>query len=436
MNTTNRDRPKRRAVIVGGVRTPFLRAFGPFTKIDAIGLGVAAVRGLLDRTGVPWKEIDSLYWGGVILPSDAPNVGREIVLDLGLPPAVEAMTVTRACTSSLLSTTLAVAAIERGDAEVIITGGGDSTSNAEVKMPQSLVHKMAPVVMGGRATPGDYFKLLASISPARDLVPRQPSVRERTTGELMGQAAERMASRWGITREAQDAFAVQSHKRAASAFKKGVLTPEIVPVDTPDGKRVLRDNIIRGDTSVEKLAKLRPAFKRNGTLTAGNSSALTDGASALLLMSEEKAQALGFKPLAAFRSWYYGAVDPADQLLIGPAIAMPKAVQRAGMSLEDIDLIDIHEAFAAQVLCVLKAMASDSFCRERAGLDTAFGTIQPEDVNLYGGSVALGHPFAATGGRMLITMANELARSGKSSALLGLCAAGGQAGAAVLEAVA
>ena len=435
MNKTKTETSRRRAVIVGGVRTPFVRAFGPFTRIDAIGLGVAAVRGLLERTGMPWKEIDSLYWGGVILPGDAPNVGREIVLDLGLPTGVEAMTVTRACTSSLLSTTLAAAVIERGDADVIIAGGGDSTSNAEVKMPQSLVHKMAPVVMGGKATAGDYFKLLASISPARDLIPRQPSARERTTGELMGQAAERMAQRWGVGREAQDAFAVQSHLRAAKAFEQGIISSEIVPVDTPEGKRVLRDNIIRGDTSVEKLAKLRPAFKRNGTLTAGNSSALTDGASALLLMSEEKARALGFKPLAAFRSWYYNAVDPADQLLIGPAIAMPRAVQRAGMTLEDIDLIDIHEAFAAQVLCVLKAMGSDRFCRERVGLDKAFGTIRPEDINIYGGSVALGHPFAATGGRMLITMANELARSGKATALLGLCAAGGQAGAAVLEAV-
>ncbi len=435
MDTVKKESSRRRAVIVGGVRTPFVRAFGPFTRIDAIGLGVAAVRGLLERTGVPWKEIDCLYWGGVILPGDAPNVGREIVLDVGLPTSIEAMTVTRACTSSLLSTTLAAAVIERGDADVVITGGADSTSNAEVKMPQSLVHKMAPVVMGGKATVGDYFKLLASINPARDLIPRQPSVRERTTGELMGEAAERMAERWGVTREEQDAFAVQSHRRAAKAFEAGIISDEIVPVDTPDGKRVLHDNIIRGDTSMEKLAKLRPAFKRNGTLTAGNSSALTDGASALLLMSEEKARALGFKPLAAFRSWYYNAVDPADQLLIGPAIAMPRAVQRAGMTFEDIDLVDIHEAFAAQVLCVLKAMGSDRFCRERVGLDGAFAKLRPEDINIYGGSVALGHPFAATGGRMLITMANELARSGKNTALLGICAAGGQAGAAVLEAV-
>ncbi len=436
MGARNTKRPKRRAVIVGGVRTPFLRAFGAFTRLDAIALGVAAVRGLLDRFRVPWREIDSLFWGGVILPGDAPNVGREIVLDLGLPRSVEAMTVTRACTSSLLSVTLAAAAIERGDAEVIIAGGGDSTSNAEVKMPQSLVHKMAPVVMSSKSTVVDYFKLLASINPARDLVPRQPSVRERTTGELMGEAAERMAARWGISREAQDAFAVQSHMRAAKAYAEGILPAEIVPVEAPGGRRILRDDIVRGDTSVEKLSRLRPAFKRDGTLTAGNSSALTDGAAALLLMSEEKARALGFRPLAAFRSWFYSAVDPADQLLIGPAIAMPEAVRRAGMTLEDVDLIDIHEAFAAQVLCVLKAMGSDRFCREWAGMERAFGAIRPEDVNVHGGSVALGHPFAATGGRMLITMANELVRSGRATALLGLCAAGGQAGAAVLEAVA
>jgi acetyl-CoA acyltransferase len=425
---------KRRAMIVAGIRTPFLRAFTDFTRMDSIALGAAAVKALLDETRVPWGEIDSLAWGGVILPSTTVNVGREIVLELGLPPTIEAYTVTRACTTSLLAITQAAAAIERGEADVIIAGGSDSTSNAEVTMPRTLVHKAAPVLMSSKSGPVDYFRLMAQLGP-KDLVPQRPAVRERSTGELMGESAEKMAGRNNITREAQDRFAAQSHHRAAAAIASGRFADEVTAVDTPDGKRIHADNLVRGDTSVEKLAKLRPAFARDGTLTAGNSSALTDGAAAVLLMSGERAKALGFTPLAAFRSWHYGAVDPFDQLLIGPAISMPLAAQRAGMTRTDIDLIDIHEAFAAQVLSVLKMLGSREFAQQRLDMDRAFGAITPEEINLHGGSVSLGHPFAATGARMVTTMANELARSGKETALLGICAAGGLSAGAVLEAV-
>lgn len=426
---------KRRAVIVAGVRTPFLRAFTDFTRMDTIALGSAAVRALLDRTRLPWSEIGGVVWGGVILPSTTVNVGREIILELGLPPTIEAHTVTRACTTSLLSVTQAAAAIERGEADVMIAGGSDSTSNAEVTMPATLVHKAAPVLMSSRSGPADYFRLMTQLGP-RDLIPRQPAVRERATGELMGESAEKMAQRNGISREAQDRFALQSHQRAAAAVAAGRFAEEVIAVDTPDGKRIHTDNIVRGDTSVEKLGKLRPAFAKDGTLTAGNSSALTDGASALLLMRYDKAKALGYTPLAAFRGWHYGAVDPFDQLLIGPAISMPLAARRAGMTRADFDLIDIHEAFAAQVLCVLEMLGSREFARQRLGADEAFGTIAPEEINVHGGSVSLGHPFAATGGRMVTTMANELAASGAETALLGICAAGGLSAGAVLEAIA
>lgn len=426
---------KTRAVVVGGVRTPFLRAFGAYAEMDSIALGVAAVRALLERTRVPREAIDSVSWGGVILPSGAPNLAREIALDVGLPHGVEGSTVTRACTSGLLAVTQAAAMIERGEAEVVIAGGSDSTSNAEVKMPQSFVRKTAPVLMNAKAGVGDYFKLLGQISLRKDLIPQRPEVKERTTGELMGEAAERMAKHYGITREEMDAFAAQSHHRAAEATANGVFAEEIAPVTTPSGQSIAADNMVRADTSMEKLAKLRPAFAKDGNLTAGNSSGLTDGAAAVLLMSEEKARELGMTPKASFESWSYDAVDPADQLLIGPAISMPRALSRAGLQLGDIDLIDIHEAFAAQVLCVLKAMASDAFARERMGADHAPGAPRPEDINVHGGSVALGHPFGATGARMVTTMANELHRSGKQTALLGICAAGGQSAAAVLRRV-
>lgn len=432
----SRDVPvKQRAVIVGGARTPFLRAFGAFTRMDAIALSVEAARAALERTQVAPDAIDAVVWGGVILPGGAPNIGREVVLDAGLPRGIEAHTVTRACTSGILAVTQAAAAIERGEAEVVLAGGCDSTSNAEVKMPQSFVHKTAPVIMSPKSGVLDYFKLLARISIRKDLIPQRPAIRERTTGELMGEAAERMARHYGVTREEQDAFAVQSHQRAAAAASNGRFAKEVAPVRTPSGETVSADNLVRPDTSVEKLAKLRPVFAKDGSLTAGNSSALTDGAAAMLLMSEEKARALGLTPLAAFESWSYDAVDPADQLLIGPAISMPRALQRAGMGLGDIDLVDIHEAFAAQVLCVLRALASDQFARDWIGVDQAPGELRPEDINVHGGSVAIGHPFGATGVRMALTLANELHLSGKETALLGLCAAGGQSTAAVMRAV-
>lgn len=432
----SKDSPvKQRAVLVDGVRTPFLRAFGAFTRLDAIDLSVAAARALLARNPGVGEALGGVVWGGVILPSGAPNIGREVVLDLGLPRHIEASTVTRACTSGLLSVTQAVAAIERGEADIMVAGGSDSTSNAEVKMPQSFVHKTAPVLMSGKAGVVDYLGLLAKISVRRDLLPQRPAIRERTTGELMGEAAERMAAHWGVTRAEQDAFAAQSHQRAAAAAASGRLKDEIAPVEAANGAAVSADNIVRADSTAEKLAKLRPAFKEGGTLTAGNSSALTDGAAAVLLMSEEKARALGLAPKAAFRSWSYDSVDPADQLLIGPAVSMPRALERAGMTLADADLVDIHEAFAAQVLCVLRALESASFAKEYLGRDTAVGSLRPGDVNVHGGSVALGHPFGATGVRMVLTMANELKATGKATAVLGICAAGGQSGALVLEAV-
>lgn len=424
----------RRAVIVGGMRTPFVKAFTDFTRLDTIALGVAAVRALCARHDLPYREVEGIVWGGVILPSGAPNVGREIALDLRLDPGCEAMTVTRACASGLQAITLAAAAIERGEADVMIAGGSDSTSNAEVKLPQQIVHAFAPLALGKPAV-SDYVAALGKLGPIGELLPRRPQIAERTTGEVMGESAERMATRWEITREAQDELALRSHQRAAAAIASGRLADEITKVDVGDGKWVHADGLVRGDTSLERLGKLRPAFAKDGTITAGTSSPLTDGAGAVLLMSEETARALGYTPLAAFRSWAYIGVDPADQLLIGPALAIPKALDRAGIELADADFVDLHEAFAAQVLCVIKALGSAAFARARLGRDTAVGEIDSDRLNVRGGSIALGHPFGATGARMVTTMANELARSSKELAVLGICAAGGLGAAAVLERV-
>jgi acetyl-CoA acyltransferase len=425
---------KHRAVIIGGIRTPFVKAFGRLMKLDTIELADAAVKALLERTDLSHEEIDGIVWGGVILPSAAPNIAREVALDLRLPPGVEGMTCTRACASGLQAVTLAAAAIERGEADVIIAGGSDSTSNSPLNLPQKVVHALAPLAFGKAATPADYLGVLSQMMPITEILPKMPRIAERTTGEVMGESAERMARRNEITREAQDRFAERSHHRAAAAIASGRFDGEVTPVETPDGW-VHTDNLVRGDTSLEKLSKLRPVFAKDGTVTAGNASPLTDGAAAVLLMSEEKARALGYKPLAAFRSWAYVGVDPTDQLLIGPALAMPEALDRAGLQLKDVSLVDMHEAFAAQVLSVIKALASKGFAEVRLGRSKAVGEIDENRLNVHGGSLSIGHPFGATGARMVTTMANELAITGGETALLGICAAGGLGAAAVLEAV-
>ncbi len=432
--STKKSRTPRRAVVVGGIRTPFVKAFGKLMTLDAIALGDAAVGGLLRAFPIERAEIDSIIWGGVILPSGAPNVAREIALDLRLPSSVEGMTVTRACASGLQAVTLAAAAIERGEADVVIAGGADSTSNAEIKLPQHLVHALAPLALGKAKSARSILSVLSQLTPITELLPRKPEIAERSTGQVMGEAAEEMARRNGVLREAQDAFAARSHARASAAIASGRFDREITPVDSAGGTAFV-DDIVRGDTSEEKLARLRPVFAKDGSVTAGNASPLTDGAAAVLLMSEEKARALGFAPLAAFRSWSYVGVDPADQLLIGPALAIPRALDRAGVKLADCGLVDMHEAFAAQVLSVEKALGSDAFAKARLGRDEAVGQLDPERFNVHGGSIAIGHPFAATGARMVTTMANELHERDEELALLGICAAGGIGAAAVLERV-
>jgi acetyl-CoA acyltransferase len=424
----------RRAVVVAGNRTPFVRAFKEYTRLDTIALGVEAVNGLLARTGLPRSAVEAIVWGGVILPGASPNTAREVGLDAGLPKTAPAFTVSQACASGLRAVAEAASIIERGEADVVIAGGGDSTSGAEVKLPQKVIHALGPVVMGGKAGPGDWLGVVPQLWPPGSILPTMPKVAERSTGEVMGEAAEKMAARNGITREAQDAWAASSHHKAAAAIEAGIFDAEITPVAV-GSRTVHADTIVRGDTTVEKMAKLRSAFARKGTLTAANSSALTDGAAAVLVMEERAARAMGLTPLAAFRSWGWVGVDPADQLLLGPALAMPQALARAGMELADVDLVDMHEAFAAQVLAILKLLASDAFARERLGRDKAVGEVDLARMNVHGGSLALGHPFAATGARMVTTVAHELARSGRETALLGICAAGGLGAAAVLEAV-
>jgi acetyl-CoA acyltransferase len=422
-----------RAVIIGGKRTPFFKAFGPLVELDAIALGTTAVKAALSSLGLAAPEVDAIYWGTVIIPPASPNVAREIALEC-LTPRAEAMTVSRACASGLQAITSAVAAVERGEADVVVAGGSDSTSNAAIPLPPGFIQKMGPVLMGGKGGAGDIFSAAAKLNWAKDVLPTVPKIAERSTGETMGQGAERMAERNGITRAAQDEFALRSHERAALAVKNSRFDAEVCSVVTPRGT-VSTDGLIRGDSSLEKLARLKPAFKKGGTVTAGNSSPLTDGAACVVVMNEERARVLGYKPLAAVRSSAYVGVDPKDQLLIGPALAIPKALDRAGLTLADMNRIDLHEAFAAQCLSVTQALQSDAFARERLGKPGRVGSVDDAKLNVHGGSLAIGHPFGATGARMVLTMSNELALLSLDYAVLGLCAAGGLGAAAVLERV-
>ncbi|HIA03106.1 MAG TPA: acetyl-CoA C-acyltransferase [Myxococcales bacterium] len=428
------QKPHRRAVVIAGNRTPFVRAFREYLTMDTIALGCAAVDGLLKRADLNKTEVDAVVWGGVLLPSLAPNVAREIVIDLQLPPSVEAYTVTRACASGLQAITDAVAKIERGEADVIIAGGSDSTSNATLAMPAEFVRAVAPVAMGTQKGVGAYFGALSQLLPPSRMFPKMPKVAERSTGEVMGDSAEKMAQIHGITRAEQDELATRSHLRAAAAWTSGRFEKEVTSV-TIDGVTTDKDTIIRPDTSIEKMARLSPAFSKNGTLTAANSSTLTDGASATLIMCEEKARALGYTPLAGFRSWAYSGVSPREQVLKGPALSMPKCLDRAGMLLQDVGLVDMHEAFAAQVLSILKMLESPAFAREELMRSEAVGTVDPAILNVYGGSIAMGHPFAATGSRMVNTIAHALESTDKETALLGICAAGGLGASAILERV-
>jgi acetyl-CoA acyltransferase len=420
-------------VVIGGLRSPFVKAFTDLALLDTIALGTQVTNALLKKLELDRKKIDAIVWGGVILPPLSVNIGREIALDLGLHE-VEGHTVTRACASGLQAISTAVAMIERGEADVVIAGGSDSTSNAPIALPPKVTQTLGPLALGGKATPQDWLGAIAQLMPLSEVLPRAPKIAERTTGEVMGESAERMAKRNEISRQAQDELAARSHQRAAKAVASGRFDDEVTPIVTPKGS-VHADGLIRADSSVEKLAKLRPVFAKDGTVTAGNASPLTDGAAATVIMSEEAAKALGYTGLAAFRSFAYTAVDPSDQLLIGPALAVPKALDRAGMKLADASLVDFHEAFAAQVLSVTKALASKAFAEHRLGKSEAVGEINPEIFNVHGGSLAIGHPFGATGARIVTTLANELHRTNKETAVIGICAAGGIGAAAVMERV-
>ncbi|HUF31213.1 MAG TPA: acetyl-CoA C-acyltransferase FadI [Gemmatimonadaceae bacterium] len=422
-----------RVAIIAGVRTPFAKSGTVLKRFSAIELGRLCVAELVQRTNLEAGAIDTLVFGTVVPSVVAPNIAREVSLLPMLPKGIPAVTVSRACASANQAITDAADQIALGHAGAAIAGGAESLSNIPILhsrgMSDALVAaskaKSIPARLGA----------LSKIRP-NDLIPITPAIAEPTTGETMGQSAEKMAKINRIPREEQDAFALRSHRGAAAGTADGRLTAEIMTVYPPPDytQWAASDNGIRTDSTLEQLAALRPVFdKRYGSVTAGNSSPLTDGAAAVLLMSEEKARALGYEPLAYIRSYAYAALDPGEQLLQAPVLAAPVALKRAGLTLGDMDLVEMHEAFAAQVLSNLRGFESEQWAT-RAGFNKPVGTVDRDKLNVMGGSIAIGHPFGATGARITTTMAHELKRRGGQFGLITVCAAGGLGFAMVVEA--
>lgn len=425
----------RRTAIVAGLRTPFAKQGTDYSKLTALGLAQLVVSELMARQDLPASEVQQLVYGQVIPSLVAPNIAREIVLGTALPRHIEAFSVSRACATSYQSTVCVVEAINSGAIDCGIAGGADSASDVPIAVSKRLA--LALTWASKASTLTDRLRAFKDVKPS-DLVPVPPALTELSTGLTMGESAEKMAKENGISRRAQDEFAHRSHVRANAAYRDGRFGSEVMTVYVPPSYAAIsQDNLVREDSNLEAYASLRPVFDRkHGTITAGNSSPLTDGASALLLMSHDKAHAEGRQPLGYVRSYAFAAVDPAGQMLMGPAHAAPIALDRAGLRLKDMNLVDMHEAFAAQVLSNTQAFESESFAREALGRSERIGEIDWDGFNVMGGSIAIGHPFAATGARQILQTLNELRRRKGQFALVTACAAGGLGAAIVLEAAA
>lgn len=426
-------RPGDRIAIISGLRTPFARQATAFHGIPAVDLGKMVVSELLARSEISPEVIEQLVFGQVVQMPEAPNIAREIVLGTGMNVHTDAYSVSRACATSFQAVANVAESLMAGTIRAGIAGGADSSSVLPIGVSKKLARVLVDV--NKARTTGQRLKLFSRLR-LRDLMPVPPAVAEYSTGLRMGDTAEQMAKTHAITREQQDALAHRSHVRAAKAWQEGKFADEVMTAYVPPYREPFsEDNNIRKNSSQADYAKLRPAFDRkHGTVTAANSTPLTDGAAALIMMTESRAKELGLTPLGYLRSYAFTAVDVWQDMLLGPAWATPLALDRAGISLADLTLFDMHEAFAAQTLANLKMLASERFAREVLGRSHATGDVDDAIFNVMGGSIAYGHPFAATGARMIVQTLNELRRRGGGFGLVTACAAGGLGAAMVLEA--
>ena len=423
-----------RVAVVAGLRTPFAKQWSAYREVSALDLANIVVSELLQRVDLDPNEIQQVVYGQVVPSVEAPNIAREIVLATGMPKSIEAYSVSRACATSYQSTVNVAEAIMAGAIDTGVAGGADSASNVPITVTKRLAEALMEATKARSI--GERLQAFRGLRP-RDLAPQPPAIKEFSTGLSMGESAEKMAKENHISREAQDEFAHRSHTLAAKAWAEGKLDDEVMEVFVPNrfDESIREDNLVRKDGALEKYAQLKPAFDRkHGTVTAGNSSPLTDGASALLLMREDKARAHGFDVLGFIRSYAFAALDPAGQLLMGPSYATPIALDRAGIKLSDVDLVDMHEAFAAQILSNTQAFESKEWSEKHLGRSEKIGDIDWNKFNVNGGSISIGHPFAATGARQITQTLRELKRRGGNLALCTACAAGGLGAAMVLEA--
>ncbi|MDZ7717411.1 MAG: thiolase family protein [Balneolaceae bacterium] len=426
------SKKKKEVVFVDGGRTPFLRAQTDFKRFTAYDLGRLAIAGLINKTKLDGNHIDHVYYGNVIQDINTSNVARESSMAAGLPDSVPATTLSMACISSNIALTTATDSISRDQINASIVGGVEIMSDIPIRFRKKFRQKLLETQK--YKSPTDWLKFFKGLNPS-DLLPEIPSISEFSTGETMGESCDKMAAKYDINRKEQDAYAMRSHQLAYKASEAGFLKDEIIPVSVNNGDKIVeKDNGVRPDTDMEKLAKLNPAFiKPHGTVTAGNASFLTDGASAGLVMDKDFALKNGYQPKAVIRSYTYVAQRPDDELLIGPAFAVPKVLDEMNLTLDDIDVFEFHEAFAGQMLTVLKALDSDEFAKNRLNRKEKVGKVPWEKLNQWGGSLSLGHPFAATGIRLVTTAANRLIKEDGKYALIAACAAGGQGHAMIIE---
>lgn len=425
---------RRNVVLVDACRTPFRRSGTDYLGLSSYDLARLALRGLLSRNALEPAQVGLVVMGTVVQNVTTSNVARDAALGAGFSHKTPAHTVTMACISGNQALVSAAEAIRSGQTDIAVAGGVEVLSDTPPQFSPEVRKRLYEAQKYG--SPLEYRKLFAGLSPS-DLLPKAPKVAEYSSGETMGESADRLAAAFGVTRTEQDAYALRSHQQAAQATAAGKLSADTLPTAVPPKFDLLTDdNTVRGDSSPDKLASLKPVFvKPFGTVTAGNSSPLTDGASAALLMEEETAKALGYTPLARLGAYTFVAQDPGDELLLGPAYAVPQVLGRSGLTLEDIDVTELHEAFAGQVLAVLRALGSDTFAKEKLNRDGRVGEIDPAKLNAWGGSLSLGHPFGATGVRLVSMAARRLHDENGSLALVSACAAGGLGHAMVLERV-